>query len=126
MRVTAVIACLLIASSPAQSLDDPARMLDIEGVAEDLALYVEAGKACGLPFHPKTGEILQALPDIDAKAAALGAKRGQLMFDGMIKQVGKAQTCAAAARSRAKAEQDYDTAARGLAAAARLKKAAGR
>lgn len=82
--------------------------LDVAGMAEDLTLYVTAGKACGFAQHRAVDSFASHLAAIDAKAFETGAMRGLTLFRGMTAASPLETVCEGAAMSRPKMEKELD------------------
>ncbi len=91
-----------------------AQGFDVEGAAEDLALYTGAGQYSGLENHPELDKIATFYMKLDETAFMQGLQRGALIMKGLQTQK-KEDVCNAAKASRPKIETHMTEQARFLA-----------
>lgn len=103
-----------VASDVERAIGSPKALLpslDVEGVAEDVALYVRAGQVCELPSTREVNVVAAFLNEIDEPAFDRGMVRGVALFAGLEKEGGKQGLCVVVGVSRRDAERRINEAA---------------
>ena len=110
---------ILVVSALALSGAAVAQSLDVEGMAEDLALQVAAGQYCKLPPLARGDAFATRLLALDAGAFERGTVRGVTLLEG-LKKKGRKVVCDAARTARPTFEERLTSAAGALDKAARI------